>query len=31
MTSRARVRAVLERNPLIDGHNDLAWEARLQT
>ena len=31
MTSSERARAVLTGTPLIDGHNDLAWEARTQT
>lgn len=29
-TSRDRVRDLLARRPLIDGHNDLAWHARLE-
>ena len=24
----ARIRALLERQPVLDGHNDLLWEAR---
>src|SRR5690348_14925549 len=27
----ARARALLARHPLVDGHNDLLWEAREQT